>query len=168
MLSAGIANLPIELSAERLLLKAGNDYHHPFDIKALKDLPNAIQNPIAIFDSTKKDGGKVLLTELQHRKSNFIAVIRVQKKDKIRKYNIEINSVKTIFPKDNKQGIVDWINSKDKLLQWADKKKALNFISTHSTHLNASGNKMQGFSSANLQKELDLAKKNIKKFKKYN
>jgi hypothetical protein len=40
--------------------------------------------------------------------------------------------------------VFDWINSKDNLLIWADKEKALNFISTQSTNLIAGGNEIQG------------------------
>ncbi|MCL2682458.1 MAG: hypothetical protein FWE63_03085 [Bacteroidales bacterium] len=117
---AGVDNLPIEMSAERLIFRASADLGHPFDLSNVKNLPKAINYPIAIFDSTKRDGSKIILTELQHRENNFIVVMRVQHKGRGR---IEINDIRSIYPKDNVQGIINWINSKDKLLRWVDKKK---------------------------------------------
>jgi antirestriction protein ArdC len=51
LLSTGMPDLPIELTAKRLVEKSGNDnkHHHPFDISEMKNLPKAIQSPLAIF-----------------------------------------------------------------------------------------------------------------------
>ena len=144
LLSAGLPDLPIELSAERLAKKASVNYGHPFDLSELKDLPKSINEPIAVFDSTKKDKSKVILTELQHKGNNYIAIIKIRKSADSRKTDINVNSIRSIYPKNNIFGIIDWINSKDSLLLWIDREKALNFISTQSTNLIASGDKIQG------------------------
>ncbi|MDR0972533.1 MAG: hypothetical protein LBM61_00930, partial [Prevotellaceae bacterium] len=140
--SAGIPNLPIELSADRLQTKSREDYrrNHPFDLSEIKDLPRAINQPIAVFDSTKKDGSKVILTELQHDGSNFVAVVRVRRSDDIRRIDVEVNDIRSIYPKDHVKGVIDWFNSEDELLRWVDKPKAIRFISTQSTNLIAGGN----------------------------
>ena len=142
LLSAGLPDFPIELNAERLIKKASKRYGHPFDLSRLKDLPKAIQIPIMVFDSTKKDGSKVILIELQHKGSNFVVVMRLQYKGRGRG-NPQINDIRSIYPKDNISGIIDWINSKDNLLCWADKEKALRFVSVQSTNLIGNGNKTQ-------------------------
>ncbi|GBU24510.1 hypothetical protein R83H12_01141 [Fibrobacteria bacterium R8-3-H12] len=118
-------------------LKTSLGYGHPFDLQELKNLPKAINEPVMIFESTKRDGSKVILLELQHKGRG--------------RNNELINDIRSIYPKDNVCGVLDWINSKDNLLVWADKKKALNFISTQSTNLIASGNEIQG-STHNIEK----------------
>jgi hypothetical protein len=165
--AAGILNLPIELSAKHLALKAGSDYKnkHPFDISAVKNLPNAIQNPIAIFDSTKKDGSKVILTELQHNNDNFIAILRVRQSDKFRKINIEVNDIRSIYPKDRKESILNWINGTDNLLKWVNKEKTLRFFSTQWPNYIGGGEKAQGIIiNANLQQKIKNAIIKIKNF----
>ncbi|MFI3322807.1 MAG: hypothetical protein R3Y50_09825 [Rikenellaceae bacterium] len=64
--SARLPDLPIELSSNRLKIKSSKDYksNHPFMLESIKSLPNAINNPIAIFDSKTKKGAKVVLVEL--------------------------------------------------------------------------------------------------------
>jgi len=86
-----------------------------------------------IFESTKKDGSKVILVELQDKGSNYVVIMRVQHKGRGRG-NALINDIRSIYPKDNVCGVFDWIGSNDNLLVWADKEKALNFISVQSTN----------------------------------
>jgi hypothetical protein len=142
LLSAGLVNLPIELNSDRLMKKASTNYVHPFDLQGLKDLPKAINEPIMVFDSTKKDGSKVILVELQYKSSNYVVIMRLQHKGRGRG-NAQINDIRSIYPKDNVSGVFDWINSKDNLLIWTDKEKALNFISVQSTNLAGNGNEIQ-------------------------
>jgi hypothetical protein len=173
--SAGIDNLPIELSAARLRVKSSKDYrrNHPFSWSEIKNLPQAINHPIAVFDSTKKDGSKVILTELQHNGNNFIAVMRVRKDDKNRKIDVEVNDIRSIYPKTSILGIIDWINSSDSLLRWVDKEKASRFISTQSTNLIGGGNKAtftaeqlskQRYNSAEVRQLLERAAKIVQNF----
>ncbi len=55
--SAGIPNLPIELSADRLKNKSVQA-NHPFQLSEVRNLPQAIHDPIAVFESSthKNDG----------------------------------------------------------------------------------------------------------------
>jgi hypothetical protein len=148
LLSAGIRDLPIELSADRLAYKASVNYHHPFDIDCLKDLPKAINNPIAIFNDVRKDGGKVILTELQHNKNNFVVAMNLRKNSDSRTDGMETNTILTVFPKDQFHGVIGWFNSKDNLLRWVDKEKTLSLITTQPTNLAASGNKGRAINNA--------------------
>jgi hypothetical protein len=144
LLEAGVADLPIELSAERLAYKANLNYRnkHPFDIAEVKNLPKAINEPIAIFKSTKiNDDSKIILTELRDKNgNNFVAVIKLRKGAQGRKNSLETNSITSIYPKDRIEEIINWLKSGKKLILWMDKKKAHNFMSSQST-LIAGGHK---------------------------
>jgi hypothetical protein len=122
--SAGIPNLPIEMSARRLLHKSQQS-NHPFDLSDVKNLPNAIDDPIAVFDSTRGSDSKVILTELQHSTGNFLVVLDVGDANRNKTISVE---VKSVYPKDHIQGVIDWINSSDSLLKYVDKQKALAYI----------------------------------------
>lgn len=130
LLSAGIPDLPIELSADRLELKASKEYksNHPFDLENIKNLPDALNYPIAVFESRKGNGGNIVLTELKQDGNNFVVAIHVRKSDKSRKIDIEVNSIRSLYPKDRVGGIIEWINSG--LMRWVDKEKASDFLST--------------------------------------
>lgn len=148
LIASGIPNLPIELSAERLSVKSSEDYksNHPFDLKSVENLPDALANPIAVFDSTKGDRSKVVLTELRSGENHFVAVLRVAKnKDRGRQSN-RIDSIRSVYPKDNKLGVLDWVNSG--LLKWVDKKKANEFIAVQWPNYIADGNKHNSLTSA--------------------
>lgn len=134
--SAGIDDLPIELSAERLKIKASEEYKnaHPFLLESIRDLPNAINNPIAVFDSLKKKEGvvdkqdKVILTELKYKENNFVVALRVRKSDDRRFNKIIVNSIRSIYPKDKKESVLYWIT--EDLIKWVDKEKMRDFFST--------------------------------------
>jgi len=143
LLAAGLISLPIELNSDRLTKKASYDYKHPFDLNSLKDLPKFINEPIMVFESTKRDGSKVILVELQYKGNNYVVILRLQHKGSGRN-SLLINDIRSIYPKDNIRGVFDWIGSKDNLLIWADKEKALKYISVQSTNLAGNGNETQG------------------------
>ncbi len=162
--SAGLPNLPIEMSATRLKNKSEQE-NHPFDLSEVENLPQAIQNPIAVFDSTKGNETKVILTELQTKKGdNYVVAMRVSNKGRGRN-SIEINDIKSIYPKNHFEGVLDWINSADNLMKYADTKKLLDYISVQSTNLIGNGNtntvQSQSRSNANLQKKIETAKEKV-------
>lgn len=141
--AAGFPYLPIELRADKLATKASEKYksNHPFNLTSVENLLQAIANPIAVFDSKTRIDAKVVLTELESNGDNFVVAIQVNRKVG----NIEINSVRSIYPKDYVKDIYSWIN--DGLLKWVDKKKATDFISNSSTPANVD-DKNSSFSSA--------------------
>lgn len=129
--SAGVPNLPIELTARRLAAKASQEYHseHPFELSDIQDLPKAIAHPIAVFDSSTREDSTVVLTELQDSRGvNFVVVLRVVKSSASRSLEIDVNDIRSIYPKDRVTSILKWITS-GKML-WVDKKKALSWITT--------------------------------------
>ena len=132
LLAAGLDDLPIELASSVLDAKSDKNYRrpHPFDLSDIRGLPAAINSPIAVFKSTKNDGAKVILTDLKHGNHNFVAVVRIRKgKGRI---NTEVNNIVSLYPKDNVTDMLTWFKSGNRLIAWADKKKALRYVSTQS------------------------------------
>jgi hypothetical protein len=127
--------LPIELKAGRLKHKASENYknRHPFDIAYIKDLPKAINQPIAVFNSTKNDGAKIILTDLKSKNgNNFVAVAKIYKDALGKKNSMDINSIVSVYPKDNIVELINWFRSGDKLVAWQDKEKASCFALSQS------------------------------------
>ncbi|MDY3443410.1 ParB N-terminal domain-containing protein [Riemerella anatipestifer] len=159
--SSGIPDLPIELNADRLKRKSEQE-NHLFDLENVKNLSTAIQYPIAVFDSTKKDGSKVILTDIKDKKgSNYVVAMRLSHKGRGR-HQIEINDIKSVYPKEHYLGIIDWINSNDNLLKFADKEKVLNYISVQSTNLIGNGNIAKD--GTNVHQKVEKAKQSIQDF----
>ena len=127
--AAGIPNLPIELAASRLETKASKDYssNHPFDLKNIQNLPQAISSPIAVFDSKTQPNSKVIFIELQQDGVNFVVAVKVHSQRANYQRKININSIRSVYPKDYTRDIINWINRGD-LLRWANKEKILNWL----------------------------------------
>ena len=123
---------PIELSAGRLDKKS-KQRNHLFDLSEIKNLPKAVNNPIMVFESTDKDGTTIVLTELKDKSGyNFVVAIRIRYDYQTRINQAEVNDIRSIYPKDHFEGVLDWINSTDKLLKWTNKEKAFDFIQSQS------------------------------------
>ena len=129
LLSTGVPNLPIQMSAQRLEDKA-TKFGHNFDIAEVKDLVNAIQKPIAIFEYGDRNKSQNLIVEIQKDGKNFI--IGLSLNPVVKGKALEINSVRNVFPKDN----AEWLNwiSQNKLL-YADKEKIQALIDKQRTNL---------------------------------
>jgi len=124
--SAGIPNLPIELSATHLLVKS-KDNNHPFDIGLIKGLPKEISNPIAIFSYGDKGKAQNLIIEIEHKGNKLLVGVHFNQE----RNGIEVNSIRSLFPKEN----TEWLNwiQQGKLL-YADKKRIQTLISQHQTN----------------------------------
>jgi hypothetical protein len=103
--------LPIELTGAKLEEKSGenNKHHHPFDISEVKDLPNAIQNPIAVFSYGDKAKAQNVITQINIESRNVLVGIHFNQT----KNGIIINDIRGLYPKDNAEWL-NWITQKDK------------------------------------------------------
>jgi len=120
--NAGIPDLPIEVNADVLALKASPNYGHPFELSEIKDLPNAMQDPIMVFDSKTRKESKVILIEQQSKGVNFVVAMEMNHKGKYNK-NIEINSIRSVYPKNRLlEAISNWCDSG--LLRYVNEEKA--------------------------------------------
>ncbi len=116
LISAGVPDLPIEMAASRLNHKS-NQENHPFDLSEVKDLPNAIQNPMAVFRSATHIGSFVIMTEIEHKGKNFVVAIETNR----RKGKIEINDIRSVHYRTSNAHMANWI--KEGLLEYVDKEK---------------------------------------------
>lgn len=119
--SATIPDLAIELTASRLRDKSIQE-NHPFDLMEVKDLPKAIQNPLAVFMSATHIGSYVIMTEISHNGRNFITAIEANKI----KGKIEINDIRSIHYRSSNTHFANWIN--EGLLEYVDKKRMLEWL----------------------------------------
>ena len=122
LLSTGIQDLPIELSSTRLAEKASVS-HHPFNLEDVKGLPNALQNPVAVFAYGDKGKAQNLIVQIEKDGNNF--VVGLFMRPTVKGNVLEINSIRGIYPKDT----AEWLNwiTQGKLL-YADKKKIQTLI----------------------------------------
>ena len=119
--AAGIPNLPIELAASRLSNKS-MQANHPFELSEIENLPEAIQQPLAVFRSATHIGSYVVMTEIEHQGKNYVAAIQTHRK----KGSLEINDIRSIYPKNNGQ-IANWID--EGLLEYAETQKMVEWLS---------------------------------------
>lgn len=118
--SAGLPDLPIEMAASRLANKS-NQENHPFDLSEVKDLPDAIQHPLAVFRSATRTGSYVVMTEIKQGDKNFVAAIEANRG----MGKIEINSIRSLHPRTT-TNVLSWVN--EGLLNYADKKKLTDWV----------------------------------------
>ncbi len=149
----GIENKPIEMSAVAVTVKADEDYinEHPFELEAIKDLPKHLANPLAILNG--KLGRKLVFISLQHKGHNFILTISLYRKKPNRQGENVVNSILSIFPKDNYTGLY---YSFQKDLLWAEQTEMLRYIQDHEANLHAVGINAKHF--ANLIQNFENSK----------
>lgn len=99
--SAGFPDMPIELAASHLADKA-KTAHHPFDIAEVKDLVNALQNPLAVFSYGDKTKAQNVIVELTHDGKNFVVGVHFNQK----RHGIMVSDIRGLYPKDN----AEWLN----------------------------------------------------------
>lgn len=122
LLNAGLPNLPIEMAASRLSDKSMQE-NHPFDLSEIRNLPKAIQSPMAIFRSATRLGSFVVITEIEHHGRNFVVAIQANR----RKGRIEVNSIRSVHYRTSNSHIANWVT--EGLLEYADKKRMVEWLS---------------------------------------
>lgn len=111
LLSTGVPDLPIQMSATRLKSKA-SEYGHDFDLSEIKDLVKALQKPMAIFVYGDKTKMQNIILGIESNGKQFIVGLSLN--PVVNGKALEINSIRNVFPKDN----AEWLNwvSQGKLL----------------------------------------------------
>ena len=143
--SAGLPNLPIELSASRLKDKSMQE-EHPFELSEMRGLVDSVQNPLAVFRSATHIGSFVVLTEIEHQGKNFVVAIQANR----RQGRIEINSIRSVHNRNKNTHIANWIT--EGLLEYADKKRMAEWLSK------------QRYNSADVRKLFNHATKIVNEF----
>jgi len=126
--AAGIPNNPIILYGNKIFKKAQKHIYKPAD---LKDLPNAINNPIAVLKGNRADSF-VILTELNVNGNNVLVAVETNKKG-----ITDFTFITSVYDKSG-TGVLNWMNT-DKALRF-DKEKSLNYLSALAKTTSATNN----------------------------
>jgi len=121
--SCNIPDLPIQMSVQRLIDKK-LQANHPFSLVSVVHMPEYIASPIAVFQSKTKIDCKVILTDMEDKGINIVVVIEKEKLCG----RTKVNSVRSVYPKDNIKDILQWI-VRDDLAEYINKEKILNWFS---------------------------------------
>ncbi|MRG44769.1 hypothetical protein GFS24_06570 [Chitinophaga sp. SYP-B3965] len=97
--------------------------NHPFSLVSVVHMPEYLAEPIAVFQSKTRTDCKVILTEMEDKGINMVVAIEMNKLCGRR----EVNSVRSVYPKDNIRDILLWI-AQDDLIAYANKEKILNWF----------------------------------------
>ena len=129
LLSTGVPDYPIQMSASRLKAKS-SEYGHDFDIEEVKNLVKELHHPIAVFAYGNKNKAQNIIIGVESNGKQFIVGLSLS--PTVGGKKLEINSIRNVFPKNN----AEWLNwiSQDKLL-WVDKEKIQDLIDKQRTIL---------------------------------
>lgn len=133
--AAGVEDRPMKLYGNKVIRKMKK---HGFKLDELKDLPEAVANPIAVFKNYGKDGNRSVLTELKTEQGNFLVTLTLGEG-----HDVDFNIVTSVFGK-GESNIIDWINRD--FATYINKEKALNYL--HHSALKAVTSDNQELSSA--------------------
>lgn len=117
LLSAGIEDKPMKLYGNKVIKKMKK---HGFKLEELRNLPEAVATPIAVFNNYQKDGNRSILTELRTEQGNFLVTLDLGKDA-----DVDFNIETSVFGKGD-NNIIDWINKG--YATYIDKKKALGYL----------------------------------------
>lgn len=90
----------IELSASHLEFKSKLGWH-PFDIKDVMGLEEALQKPIAVFEYGNRTKSQNIIVNIEKDGKNFLAGVHFNQSTR----GYEVSDIRTLFPKDN----IDWL-----------------------------------------------------------
>lgn len=119
LLSAGVADKPMRLYGNKVIKKMKK---HGFSLSELRDLPRAVANPIAVFN-THRDGSHAILTEIKSNQGNILVALEVGRGGA----DIDFNLITSTYGK-NKDKIVQWFNTG--VASYIDKEKALEYLAS--------------------------------------
>ncbi len=145
--AAGVEDKPMKLYGNKVIKKMKK---HGFALAELKNLPEAVANPIAVFDNYQKEGNRSILTELKTSNGNFLVIIDLGKDA-----DVDFNIVTSVFGKGN-NNVVDWINKG--YATYINKEKAQEFLSHQSALIAATAANSELDSAANIVENFENPK----------
>lgn len=111
------------LLIDQSVLKKASIEKHDIPIDEIKKLPENLDRPIAIFESTHGNGSIVVLTELKSKTGkSVVAAIRLNQKVG----RLEFDEIASIHGKDSEGQIKNWLDKG--LLRYYDKEKAQSWL----------------------------------------
>ena len=152
LLSAGVPNMPIEMSSTRLEEKSKQD-NHPFEISELKNLVKELQSPIAVFKYG--NNAKNIIISIDYQGEQFLVGIHFNQN----RNGIEVSSIRGIFPKTNAkwlnwivQGKADYLN-KEKIQALIDKQRT-NLADVEYLDLDSVAKVVENFENPSVDEEI--------------
>ena len=115
--AAGVEDKPMKLYGNKVMKKMKK---HGFKLEELRDLPEAVANPIAVFNNYQRNGNRSILTELRTSNGNFLVTVDLGKDA-----DVDFNIVTSVFGKGD-NNVIDWINKG--YATYIDKKKTLDYL----------------------------------------
>ena len=104
LISAGILDAPIEITS-RIIKRKSSSAKHVFDPLLLRDLPKALQHPIAITEYDKESNHVNVIVELSYNGENLLVGIKASIRNRT-----QVNDVKGFFHKST-SGWLRWLES---------------------------------------------------------
>jgi hypothetical protein len=125
----GALRLPMSITGDNLGKAMSGKEDHGLPVGLLKNLPEAIAEPIMVFESATRTDSFVVLTELRHERRSVMVSMMLD----IVKQNIQINEISSAY----KRGSESWYirQIKDGRLLYQDKKKSLTWARTNRLQL---------------------------------
>lgn len=139
----GFNSLPVTINQTHVgyALNGTKDFDHHIGEAILKNLPNALQSPIAIIQSQSKGHSDraVVIFDFKHNGSQVISAIEVDGIGLTNNNVIDSNAITTLFAKGNalsqlKDAIVHTNNGAAELFYW-DKKRAVSLLQARGLQL---------------------------------
>ncbi|MDR2512783.1 MAG: hypothetical protein LBD01_03170 [Puniceicoccales bacterium] len=100
---AGLPNAPIRMF--RGVLSKATQENHPFPKEKFLELPEKLQNPVAVFESDTHTGEFVVLTEIEHEGNSFVVPLVVRAEND----GIVVSHIKSVYPKNNPSALTGWV-----------------------------------------------------------
>lgn len=118
LLAGGVTNRRMKLYGNKVIKKMKK---HGFNLSELRNLPEAVAYPIAVFNNLGRDGNRSILTELKTANGNFLVAIDLGKGGD----DIDFNIVSSVFGK-GKEKVISWIEKG--YATYINKRKALDYL----------------------------------------
>lgn len=104
LIGAGIIDAPIQITS-RIIRRKSSSAKHVFDPLLLRDLPKALQHPIAITEYDKESNHVNVIVELSYNGENLLVGIKASIRNRT-----QVNDVKGLFHKST-SGWLRWLES---------------------------------------------------------
>lgn len=148
--AAGVEDKPMKLYGNKVIKKMKK---HGFKLEELRNLPEAVANPITVFKNYGKDGNRSILTELKTEQGNFLVTLTLGEG-----HDVDFNVVTSVFGK-GESNIIDWI--KRGFITYINKEKALNYlhhsalkaVTSSNQELSSAANIVKNFENPNISEE---------------
>ena len=148
--AAGVEDKPMKLYGNKVIKKMKK---HGFKLEELRNLPEAVANPITVFKNYGKDGNRSILTELKTEQGNFLVTLTLGEG-----HDVDFNVVTSVFGK-GESNIIDWI--KRGFTTYINKEKALNYlhhsalkaVTSSNQELSSAANIVKNFENPNISEE---------------